>query len=476
MPDFSADLFSSAPEPEAKPRIFSVGDITRSVRSVIEGSFVDVWVEGEISNHRQQASGHQYFTLKDADAQLACVMFARPGMWKKSSINLRDGMLVQAKGKITVYEARGQYQLNVASIQQAGAGQLQAKFEALKRKLASEGLFDEEHKRSLPSFPRTVGIVTSPTGAALRDMLQILARRAPWLRVIVSPCRVQGDGAAAEIIAALDNLQRLETPVDVIVLARGGGSIEDLWEFNSEDLARAIAGSSIPVVSAVGHEIDFTIADFVADLRAPTPSAAAELVAPDTAELIRQLAETSRRMQRSAAREIERGYSALTILRSHPLFSEPAARIEQLAQKADLLEQALTRAVKDAIDSNSTRLSALESLLLRKRPDQLLALRGQQLSAQSVRLSERAAASLAQRNAVLDRISTMLRLLSPEATLKRGYTLTTDAAGTLIRSAADAANAGKIITRFADGTVESTTAKPKAPRKRKAKDSDAPQA
>ena len=457
---------STGAAPAEKARVFSVGDVTRAIRSVIEGAFVEVWVEGEVSNYRQQASGHQYFTLKDADSQLACVMFARPGMWKKSSVQIRDGMLVQAKGRITVYEARGQYQLNVSSIQQAGAGQLQARFEALKRKLNAEGLFDPERKRALPAFPRTLGIVTSPTGAALRDMVQILARRAPWLRVIVSPCRVQGDGAAREIITALENLQELDEPVDVIVLARGGGSMEDLWEFNDEDLARAIAFCEIPVVSAVGHEIDFTIADFVADLRAPTPSAAAELVAPDTAELLRQIAEAARRMQRSVAGEIERGKAALALLQSHPLFREPSSRIEQLAQRIDLTEQALTRAVIDSLALHRSGLAAMESRLLRHRPDQVLALRGQEIAAIAARLREKAAASISLRSAAVERIGAMLRLLSPEATMKRGYTITTDAGGAVIRSVEAAKAAGKIITRFTDGNVESTIAKPRASRKK----------
>ena len=457
MPDSSIDLFSKSID--AKPRVFSVGDVTRAIRSVIEGAFVEVWVEGEVSNYRSQASGHQYFTLKDADSQLACVLFARPGVWKKSTVQIRDGMLVQAKGRITVYEVRGQYQLNVSSIQQAGAGQLQAKFEALKRKLAAEGLFDAECKRPLPPFPRTLGIVTSPTGAALRDMLQILERRAPWLRIIVSPCRVQGDGAAKEIIAALDRLQQLDVPVDVIVLARGGGSMEDLWEFNNEDLARAIAGSSIPVVSAVGHEIDFTIADFVADLRAPTPSAAAELVAPDTAELQRSLTETSRRMQRIVAGEMNRARAALALIAGHWLFREPGSRIEQLAQRTDLTEQALDRAVKDGFTKRHRELTNLESRLLRYRPDQVLALRGQELAAISVRLEERVTATLARRAAAVERLEAMLRVLSPKSTVQRGYTITTDREGKVLRSAEAALAAGTIVTQFADGTLESTPAK-----------------
>jgi exodeoxyribonuclease VII large subunit len=468
MPDSTADLFFSPAEssPVVKPRVYSVGDVTRAIRSVVEGAFMEVWVEGEVSNHRQQASGHQYFTLKDDTSQLACVLFARPGMWKKSSVSVRDGMLVQAKGRITVYEARGQYQLNVTSLQEAGAGQLQARFEALKRKLAAEGLFDAEHKRELPQFPRTVGIVTSPTGAALRDMLQIFARRAPWLRVIVSPCRVQGTGAADEIVTALDNLQKLDEPVDVIVLARGGGSIEDLWEFNNEDLARAIAGSSVPVVSAVGHEIDFTIADFVADFRAPTPSAAAEIVAPDSEDLRRRLAESARRMLRAVSGELDRGKSALALLSSHSLFREPQQRFEQLAQSIDLAEQSLERGISDALSGMKADVAGLEARLLQHRPDQVIALHRQQLAAISARMKERSAALIARRASTVERLDALLRVLSPDSTVKRGYTITMDGEGRLLRTAAEAAVAKKMITRFADGNVESAPAKPRKPRKK----------
>ncbi|MEK0451863.1 MAG: hypothetical protein RL088_4131, partial [Verrucomicrobiota bacterium] len=457
MPDDSADLFSmpAVSSPGEKGRVYSVGEVTKAVRAVIEGAFVEVWVEGEVSNYRLQASGHQYFTLKDADSQLSCVMFARTGMWRRSGVQLRDGMLVQAKGRLTVYEARGQYQLNVSTVQEAGAGQLQARFEALKRKLAAEGLFDAEHKRPLPRFPRVVGIATSPTGAALRDMVQILARRAPWVRVIVSPCRVQGAGAAAEIIEALDRLQQIAEPVDVIVVARGGGSMEDLWEFNSEALARAIAGSAVPVVSAVGHEIDFTIADFVADLRAPTPSAAAELVAPDTAEVLRQLGDIERRMKRAVAREIERGRAAVALLGSHRYLRNPAVAIEERSQRVDLAEQALFRAAEDRLAALRNQLSVLDARLDRHRPDRVLAMRMERLKAAAAKLQECAAAFLARRVARVEKIEAVLRVLSPDATLRRGYTITMDGEGRLLRTAAEGQAAEKIVTRFVDGRVAS---------------------
>ncbi len=462
MPAHDVDLFGN-PEPAPKgPRVFSVSEVTKAVRGVIESAFDEVWIEGEVSNFRQQASGHQYFTLKDAGAQLSCVLFARGGAWRKT-VALQDGLLVQARGKLTVYEARGQYQLTVNLVQAAGAGLLQAKFEALKRKLAEEGLFDAERKRELPQFPRAVGIVTSPSGAALRDMLNVLTRRAPWLRVIVSPARVQGDGAAAEIARALDDLNQLAArgiaPVDVIVLARGGGSIEDLWEFNNEPLARAIAASTLPVVSAVGHEIDFTIADFVADLRAPTPSAAAELIVPDTAELLRMLAERTAFLHRRVSAEIEHLRTHLAGLLRSALFREPARRLEDAAQRLDLAEQSLQRTMESQLAEFSQRIATLSSRVRQHRPDQVLALHRQKIGAISGALTERFQQRLRREKDRLARVGDMLRLLSPEQTLARGYTITTTAEGKVIRSVAEATPGGELRTRLRDGAVISVVSK-----------------
>ncbi len=451
-----ADLFGSPDPTPQKPRIFSVSEVTKAVRGVIESAFDEVWIEGEVSNFRQQASGHQYFTLKDAGAQLSCVLFARGGAWRKT-VPLQDGMLVQAKGKLTVYEARGQYQLNVSLVHAAGAGLLQAKFEALKRKLAAEGLFDAERKRELPQFPRAVGIVTSPTGAALSDMLNVLTRRAPWLRVIVSPARVQGEGASAEIARALDDLNQLASrgiaPVDVIVLARGGGSIEDLWEFNDESLARAIAASALPVLSAVGHEIDFTIADFVADLRAPTPSAAAELIVPDTAELLRMLGERAAFLHRRVTAAIETSRVHLAGLLRSALFREPARRIGEASQRLDLADQALRRSLASQLDTMRQRLDALGSRVRQHRPDQVLALHRQKIGSVAEALTDRFQQRLRREKDRLARIADMLRLLSPEQTIARGYTITTAADGAVLRSAAAAKSGSELHTRFCDGNV-----------------------
>ncbi len=458
MPDSNDDFFSAPAPAKQEARVLSVTDVTRSIRGLIEAAFDEVWVQGEVSNFRQQSSGHQYFTLKDAECQLACVQFARGGTWRKS-VPLQDGMLVQARGRLTVYEARGQYQMVVSSVQAAGAGLLQAKFEALKRKLAAEGLFDEEHKRLLPKFPRAIGIVTSPTGAALRDMLNILARRAPWLRVIISPARMQGDGAAADVTAAMDALHRLASegsaPIDVIVIARGGGSIEDMWEFNDERLARAIAASPIPVVSAIGHEIDFTIADFVADLRAPTPSAAAELIAPDTEEILRVLSQRAQVLRRHILAALDSARAQLAGLARSALFREPTQRLEQAAQRLDTADQALTRSTTARISDLRTRIATAESALRHHRPDQQLALLRERLASLSTRLAERAARHLQRHRDRTTRVAEMLRLLSPKSTLKRGYNLATDATGRLIRSVTGLAEGSVLITEFADGKAES---------------------
>src|SRR5216110_3000444 len=271
-------------------KIFTVSELTRNIRGTLETKFGAVWVQGEISNYKMHPSGHQYFTLKDQRAQISCVI------WRDTIAPPRqplvDGTQVQVYGTVTIFEARGQYQLNVQVLQPRGVGLLQAKFESLKRKLEAEGLFAPDRKRPLPKFARRIEIVTSPSGAAIRDMLNVLCRRAPWLQILIDPVRVQGAGAAQEIAVAIRELgtpNEAFAPLDLIVVTRGGGSIEDLWEFNEEIVARAIFNSTVPIVSAVGHEIDFTICDFVADLRAPTPSAAAELIVPDVIDLHRRI-------------------------------------------------------------------------------------------------------------------------------------------------------------------------------------------
>ncbi|MEA3211878.1 MAG: exodeoxyribonuclease large subunit [Chthoniobacter sp.] len=452
------DLFGHTAPAREEPRVYSVTEITRSVRTAIEEKIGLVWVEGEISNLRKQASGHQYFTLKDANSQLPCVLFARPGMWRKQ-VPLADGMQVQVRGTMTVYEARGQYQLNVQLVQAAGAGLLQAKFEALKRKLEAEGLFDVARKRPLPRFPAAIAIITSPTGAALRDMLNILGRRAGWIRVIICPVRVQGEGAAEEIAAAIEEVNRFVPcglpPVDVVVVARGGGSVEDLWEFNEEIVARAIAASALPVVSAVGHEIDFTIADFAADLRAPTPSAAAELLVPDRAELLRRCGEVTAQLRRHAARAVEQQRARLAWLVRSELFRQPVARLREAAQRLDLANEDLERARRERLGDARQRLTEAVSRLRQHRPDHLLALWREQLRNSKLRLAERFAQQFAERKQRLRKATDGLRMLGPRETLARGYSLTLTADGKLIRSIGAVRTGMKVVTRLSDGEFTS---------------------
>ncbi|MGV3531927.1 MAG: exodeoxyribonuclease VII large subunit [Chthoniobacteraceae bacterium] len=445
-------------KPRNQAQVLTVTEVNRTVRGVLEEGIGQIWVEGEVSNYRKQASGHQYFTLKDEQCQLSCVMFARPGMWRRD-VPLSEGMCIQAKGTLTVYEARGQYQLNVQLVQASGAGMLQARFDALKRKLAAEGLFSLERKRPLPSFPTTIAIVTSPTGAAIRDMLNVLSRRAPWLRVVISPVRVQGEGAAEEIAAAIHELNAHSgaslPKLDVIIVGRGGGSVEDLWEFNEEIVARAIAASDLPVISAVGHEIDFTISDFAADVRAPTPSAAAELVAPDSAELLRRLQERAARLHRCASVHVERQKQYVTSLARSRLFREPRERLGQASQRLDLAAENLEALIRDRVTQRSLRVEALLARLRHHRPDQLLAMRRQQVAALGGKLRQVLLEDIARCKEKTRRLADVLRLLSPEATLQRGYSITTSAEGELLTSAEDARRAKRLRTRFADGAVNS---------------------
>ena len=311
-------------------KVFTVTELTRSIRGTLETKFRAVWVQGEISNYKLHPSGHQYFTLKDQRTQISCVI------WRDTIAPPRqplvDGSQVQVYGTVTVFEARGQYQLNVQILQPRGVGLLQAKFEALKRKLEAEGLFAAERKRPLPKFPRRIGIVTSPTGAAIRDMVNVLRRRAPWLQILINPVRVQGTGAAQEIAVAIRELalpNEAFAPLDLIVVTRGGGSIEDLWEFNEEIVARAIFHSPVPIVSAVGHEIDFTISDFVADLRAPTPSAAAELIVPDMIDLQRRIDGYTRALSRQLLSRVRDAQQRLDHARE-TLTALPRAQARQL--------------------------------------------------------------------------------------------------------------------------------------------------
>ncbi|MEP6709268.1 MAG: exodeoxyribonuclease VII large subunit [Verrucomicrobiota bacterium] len=441
------DLFGSA------AKVLTVAELTRAIRGTLETKFGAVWVQGEVSNYKAHSSGHQYFTLKDSRAQISCVIFRNAmGPLRRP---LTDGAQVQVYGQISVFEARGQYQLSVQILQPRGLGVLQAKFEALKRKLEAEGLFDPARKRPLPRHPRRIGIVTSPSGAAIRDMLNVLARRGRNLQILINPVRVQGSGAATEIAAAIRELSLPNenwTTLDVLVIARGGGSIEDLWEFNEEAVARAIFESTIPIVSAIGHEIDFTIADFVADLRAPTPSAAAELIAPDSAELTRRLSQMANALRGKVEEALLNGKKQLAFMMRGVLRREPQRRIAEASQRIDLLGEELARGAVARVTNDRQRISAWLARLRERRPDQMIALRQQSIHSLLARLCE-IANRRAQTDALrLRRAAAMLRLLAPEATLERGYSVTMDRHGNILRSSSDIELGTEISTLLAGGS------------------------
>ena len=415
-------------------KILTVAELTRNIRGLLETRFGAVWVQGEISNYKLHPSGHQYFTLKDARAQIACVIFRNTMPPLRTP--LADGAQVQVYGNVSVFEVRGQYQINVQILQTRGLGLLQAKFEALKRKLEAEGLFDPARKRALPKFPRRIGIVTSPSGAAIRDMLNVLKRRAPRLEILINPVRVQGIGAAAEIAVAIRELSEPNPNwphVDIIVVARGGGSIEDLWEFNEEIVARAIIASSIPIVSAIGHEIDFTIADFVADLRAPTPSAAAELIVPDVADLRRRIDELAGCLHKCLRNFLAHEKTRLRFLSERTLARELIKRLRDAQQQIDLTRESLQRQLVYKIDNSRAVLTDLHRRF--------------------VALPSRLYENAQQR---FRRVEGILRVLGPDATLRRGYSVTTDESGKVIKSVRAVRAKMKIRTRVSDGEFGST--------------------
>jgi exodeoxyribonuclease VII large subunit len=434
--------------------VLTVTELTRIVRELLEGHVGMVWVEGEISNYRKQSSGHHYFTLKDNGSQLSCVMFAR-SYGAQSRVRLADGLLVQAFGQVTVYEARGQYQLVVQLIQPKGQGVLQAKFEALKKKLESEGLFDSSRKRKLPRFPKRIALVTSPTGAALQDMLNILQRRSPWLRILICPVRVQGEGASREIAAEINEVSRRaeELAIDLMVVGRGGGSLEDLWEFNEEIVARAIYQSRIPVVSAVGHEIDFTIADFVSDLRAPTPSAAAELVAPDAMALTGEVVAFRGKMQRFLAQVVE--LRKLRIQRAISYFREPERILINRRQIVDSAEQRLLQIRKNLFEQYHVRLRHAFLVLSSFRPEQRIQSCRKELISIEDRMCKAIAARLDREGNRVAELTKAIRLLGPQQTLERGYSITQDQHGNVIRNRMQVQVGSTIRTRLADGSIKS---------------------
>jgi exodeoxyribonuclease VII large subunit len=431
----------------------SVWELTADIKRLLEKQVGSVWVGGEITNLRAQSSGHVYFTLKDAAAQLGCVLFRGTAAAQRSL--LADGQKVLLQGDVTVYEARGQYQLIVREVELQGVGALQIAFEKLKQKLAAEGLFAPERKRPLPEFPQRIGLVTSPTGAAIRDVLHVVQRRNAGLEIILAPCRVQGDGAAKEIAAAIRTLnefsvaavydrrfstesdtRRSQTAatnqLDLILVTRGGGSLEDLWAFNEEPVARAIFESAVPVVSAVGHEIDFTIADFVADVRAATPSAAAEIITEGVFASREFVSEAPALLHRAARRGFDSASESFSQLGGRLARLHPRRKLNDSLQRLDDLQSGLLRGLKTAARSRNLVLENLAGRFLRAKPT----------------------LSLKARRETLRQLEKRLNALGPEQVLARGYSITTDtASGKVLRDAAKVSAGQALTTRLAKGEI-----------------------
>lgn len=454
MSSFSDQLGFRFGAPER--RVWKVRDLVASVRSHIEREFSDAWVEGEISNFRAPESGHLYFTLKDGNAQIKVVMF------RSSARLLRfrpaDGLQVVLRGKVTIYEDRGELQLSAEYLEPKGAGSLQLAFEQLKAKLEAEGLFAAERKKPIPSLPSRIGIVTSPQAAALRDVLNILERRHHSVNILIFPAQVQGESAAREVAAGVVYFNRQQN-VDVIIIARGGGSAEDIAAFNDEGLARTVAGSEIPVISAVGHETDFTIIDFVSDLRAPTPSAAAELVIRSRQEVEEQASALHERLTRALRYRLLMGRQALTELAQHGAFGRMMALIRQRQQQADDLVHRLELAQRNGLERTRRRYEVLSAAVRHYDVSLVLAGMRKELASRTQFLTGVTRNVLLQHRVRAERLLTALESLSPLAVLDRGYALVFDAAGKLVKDSHSVHPDNEISIRLSRGRVRANVIK-----------------
>lgn len=435
--------------------IYTVSELNMQARALLEGSFPQIWVEGEISNLARPRSGHIYFSLKDERCQLRCAMFRMHN--RRIDFTPEDGLQVLANGRISLYPERGDYQLIVQFLEEAGAGALRRAFEALKLRLAGEGLFDEADKRPLPSLPRQIGVITSPTGAALRDILSILSRRFPAIPILIYPVPVQGVEAAPAIVRMLD-IAGHSGECDVLILARGGGSLEDLWAFNEESVARAIRRSKVPVVTGVGHEVDVTIADFAADRRAATPSAAAELVSPEAAEWRLQLAANVRRLARHTQRRVADERKSLLALSRRLV--HPRRRLFDLSQGLDALLARLARAAAQASVTRRARLTSADARLRQRDPSQVLVGHRATWRQLTQRLHHASGHNLVARHSRLAGLVRAMEAVSPGRTLDRGYAIVTRVEdGKLVRASNQVAVGDEIHTRLASGQLRSTVKK-----------------
>ncbi|WHF37188.1 exodeoxyribonuclease VII large subunit [Aeromonas salmonicida] len=432
-------------------QVFTVTRLNSAVRMILEQDLGLVWLTGELSNLAMPSSGHWYFSLKDLGAQVRCAMFK--GNNRRVAFRPQDGMQVLVQARASLYEPRGDYQLIIESMQPAGDGVLALRFEELKRRLGAEGLFDEGRKRPLPREPRAVGLVTSATGAALHDMLTVLKRRAPDLPIFIYPTQVQGSAAIGQIVAAIALANR-RAEVDVLIVGRGGGSLEDLWCFNEEGVARAIANSAIPVISAVGHEVDVTISDFAADLRAPTPSAAAELVAPDQSARAQRLAHLWQRLVQAMNRHQTAARHGFVLLQKRLDHQDPKRRLEQQSQRLDELSARLQQLLNQRLHQGERRLANLELRLQAKSPERLLAIGRRRHQLAQERLHALIAKRQDQASHRLAMLTARLDGVSPLATLGRGYSITRTQSGDVINRAAQV-NAGQtLVTTLAEGHLQ----------------------
>lgn len=436
--------------PGGERHVYSVSRLNLEAQGLLEGSFPLVWLEGELSNLSRPGSGHLYFSLKDDRAQVNAAMFR--GRNQRLRFTPRNGQQVLVRARITLYVPRGSFQLVVEHMEEAGEGQLRQQFEALKAKLDAEGLFAAERKRPLPPMPRQIGLITSPSGAAVRDILQVLGRRCPQIPVLIYPSAVQGREAPGQLRAALA-LANARRDCDVLILTRGGGSLEDLWAFNDEQLARDVAASAIPVVSAVGHEIDVGLTDFAADLRAPTPSAAAELVGPDLSLAAEQLRAARRRLVRQMQQQLVRQEERFTALRRR--LRHPSQQLEQYAQQLDELDGRLRRQLTHQLALHGQQLRQLGQRLRAQSPAALLQRRQQQLQGLQKRLQRPAARAVQDNQRTLAQLGQRLHTASPLATLARGYSITF-LGETAVRTVAAVAPGDTLRTRLQDGDITTT--------------------
>ena len=438
-------------------KAISVTQLARRIRNLLEVQIGDVWVEGEISNLRKQGSGHWYFSLKDQSSQVSCAMFG--ARRRAGNEIIEDGAKVQIFGEASFYEARGSTQLIVKKAQIVGVGDLQARFEALKKKLDREGLFSQERKRLLPSFPMVVGIVTSATGAALQDMKNVLSRRAPWLTVVLFSTAVQGRGAERGISRAIRQAGQVGDDSipqpEVLIVARGGGSLEDLWNFNEEVVARAISDCPMPVISAVGHEIDFTIADFVADLRAPTPSAAAELVVPDQAELRERLVNLESRLKRVVEGRLDRLADHLDYCERSIFSQSPERKLQYQLFHIEGLRKAFNNTVESSLKDRERLIDNYHNNWDHYHPREILRRRDERIERLQNGFLLACNHALKVQENRHENLSSLLQVLGPGSILKRGFSVTYGIDGKIVKSVGDVSSGDELRTQVGDGTIES---------------------